>query len=417
MSLAKPAVIPRGHAGNQLIEACGSYWTQAQLATHLTQAPPIPRDIGSLPLHLRMHEVVELRQLHVPSSQTLRLAEKLDVILRDGYRQRDPREPATWRRLYSQRQVAGLPDLVPSVMSVIGISGVGKTTAIHRALARYQQVVIHERFPNLIGPLKQLVWLRVEVPSSGKASDLVGALMRATDEALETDYFGEYHAARPRQAESMLNHWLNKVGCHFIGVIFLDEINNLFRLETLAEQRKKVRKEENISLRIADDEALKLVLTLANRVQSALIVGGTPDCMPIFTTRCSTAQRMGTGGFIKLSHFEKADDKQFREYLLPTLCRYQWFEKQLPLSAHLAQQVHKLSGGVPRLVIALWIHAHQMAIEREGRGLKLDDFIQAAVGPLAPVQPAVAALLSDNPAKLSQYRDLLPIHDPVWGEL
>ncbi|WP_374354455.1 ATP-binding protein [Chitinimonas sp.] len=417
MKLADPVVIPRGHDGNPLIEACGPYWTHDQIAVHLTQAPPLPCNIESLPPHLRMYEVIGIRQLHVPSSQTIRLAQKLDLMLRDGYRQRDPREPATWRRLYSQRQVTGLPDLVPSVMPVIGISGSGKTMAVHRALARYPQVVVHDRFPNLIGPLKQLMWLRIEVPSSGKASDLVEALMRATDEALGADYFSDYLTSRARPAMSMMNHWLNKVACHFVGAIFLDEINNLFKLETLAEQKKKVRKGETIALRIADDEALKLILTLANTAQSALILGGTPDCMPIFSTRCSTAQRMGTGGFIKLSHFETPDDKQFREHLLPTLCRYQWFDEHLPLTNDLAELIHRFSGGLPRLCIALWIHAHQMAIERGGVGLNFEDFIHAAEGPLAPVQPAVAALLSNSPEKLSNYRDLLAVHDPVWGAL
>jgi len=259
--------------------------------------------------------------------------------------------------------------------------------------------------------------LKVEIPSSGRAVDFVEALMRATDDALGAEYFlRHYHSGR-RSAVSMLNDWLNKTACHFIGILVLDEINNLFKIETLAEQRRKVGKKGTPAVRVADDEALKLILYLINSAPMPIAISGTPDCLPILATRCSTAQRLVSGGFHKLTHFEAPSTKQFAECLLPTLLRYQWFEQKLPMSNELAQLVHQLSGGISRICNALWRHAHLAAFERGAMRLELDDFRHAAGGPLAFVAPSVAALLSDDPAKLNRYVDLARASESEWRSL
>jgi hypothetical protein len=62
----------------------------------------------------------------------------------------------------------------------------------------------------------------------------------------------------------------------------------------------------------------------------------------------------------------------------------------------------------------LWIAAHRVAFERKEDSLSLDDFKKAAATYLAPVAPAVAALLSKDPLRMRRYEDLMPRDDGYW---
>jgi len=75
----------------------------------------------------------------------------------------------------------------------------------------------------------------------------------------------------------------------------------------------------------------------------------------------------------------------------------------------------ELTAGVPRLIVALWFAAHRVALERTDDTLRLDDFQKAASRYLAPVQPAVLALRSGDPAKMMQFEDLMPTDDTFWA--
>lgn len=96
---------------------------------------------------------------------------------------------------------------------------------------------------------------------------------------------------------------------------------------------------------------------------------------------------------------------------LPQLARYQYVQKPLPVSNELAEMVIELSGGIPRLIIALWIAAHRVAFERAKDDLRLEDFTTF----LAPIAPAVATLRSKDPMRMARYEDLAVRDDGFWA--
>lgn len=72
-----------------------------------------------------------------------------------------------------------------------GHSGTGKTESILRALDLGPcQVIEHPSFPKLNGKHQQLVWLSIDVPSSGRADDLAANLMSSFDTAMEKHVAG-----------------------------------------------------------------------------------------------------------------------------------------------------------------------------------------------------------------------------------
>jgi hypothetical protein len=113
----------------------------------------------------------------------------------------------------------------------------------------------------------------------------------------------------------------------------------------------------------------------------------------------------------------------FRQHILPVsplesgyieLFRADYVTKTLPATDEFRQLIIKLTGGLPRLIIALWIAAHRVAFERLDDDLRLEDFQKAARSYMAPLGPAIEALVSNDPKRMARYEDLMPRDDGYW---
>lgn len=399
---------PNPYANNALIDACGPILSPPEVAKRLLHRPPKPTmTISDSSRHFAEHDMANLWRLHVPTDAGIALAQSIDVLLRQGYVHRNPAKPATWRRIYMQDS-ADEHCPVQLAACVVGLSGAGKTSALERALSLKPQVVIHQRIPQLLNPVQQLVWLKVDVPGSGKIGDLVESLSRAADAALGTSYTSAILSGRTRRGAAMAHEWLARMACHFPGVIVLDELQNLFKIETKAVRKRAGSAADRPLLRIVDDEALKFILTLTNTTKIPFVGCGTPDGIAAFGTRMSTAQRLLTGGYHRIDPEPSMERGFFRRRLLKCLEGYQWLPGKLKITPEIAEEIYRMTAGVPRICVMLWIHAQRRALASKAPSLSLEHLRHAAANALAPLQPAVEALLSQLPDRLARYEDLLP---------
>ena len=306
--------------------------------------------------------------------------------------------------------------------AIVGIAGVGKTEAILRALQCYpQQVIIHDTFPRLVGQHAQVVWQTVDIPASGKATDLAANLMLNWDMTMaralpdRPGRFASTLAQKRRDGAQMLDEWRQVAMTHFLGVLHLDEVQNFFKLPRLEKRTKRVGRDGHLELSIVEDQCLKWVLTLTNTWQMPLIISGTPDGVEALGKRLSNIQRLASAGFHHLQPFagDKADGAW--QLFFSQLAKYQYVTQPLPADEELSNLVMELTAGVPRIIVALWIAAHRIAFERKDDDLRSADFKKAAATFLSPLAPAVAALRSNDPTRLSRYQDLLP-GEQFWAQ-
>jgi len=393
---------------NVLIDACGPILSPPQIAKGLLCQPPRPNAAElALPAYIRRHAPLALGQLHLPKPEGLELAQCLYAMLLQGYVDRNPKRAETWRRIYC----AGRP-LPPHAKlqlgaTVEGISGAGKSSAIERALALVPQVAVHDSFPHLTGRVKQLVWLKVDVPFSGRLIDLVLSFAEAADIALGTSYASDLVKGRATP-DSIARSWLTMMEVHFPGLLVIDELQNLFKIETKRVRDSRHQALGRPALRIKDDDALKFLLTITNASKIPLVVCGTPDGVSAIKTRTSTTQRLVTGGYHQITHANSPDDVFFRKVFFPKLLEYQWLPRKLQETAEARALFHQLSAGVPRIGVSLWVHATRRAIARGSDGVEELDLRHAAAHDLALLQAAVQALNSADPRRMQQYEDLLP---------
>lgn len=418
MKAQSTAAASPAYQDNILIEALGPILSGSEKLKRLRFSPDtVPTDVDTVPIYLREHSVMSLRRLIIPMPEGERVSNAIDIGLRQGYVDRNPRDPNVWQWLYRDDHLVAPGTTPPLAAYLTGVSGSGKTRAAETALSLYPQTVEHLLFPFASSPVTQLVWLRAEVPRSGKAVDLAWALMSATDLALGDDFFArEYKTIKRYGPYLMLEHWKRKVNSHFLGILVLDEASNLFRLQAMVKRQKK-RPKEPPMLAVADDEALRFIVNLTNSARFPLLLIATPDGMNAFCSRMSTTQRLLTNGFYCMRTPSNADDLYFKDFLFPELCKYQWFGRKLPATDEFRRLVYQLTAGVPRILIALWVLAHRYCFSRLGTVLEFSDFKMAMKYHMGPLVPAVEALLSDDPDRLSRYEDLIPRQDEIWANL
>lgn len=405
------------YAGNPLIEACGPILGPDSVGRKLLRLPQVPADLKSVPNYIRHHQLMMVGDIHVPTSGGVELAMTMDRMLRQSYLKRKPTDPVTWSYIYGTKNPADVSDVSLLCASVVGASGTGKSIACERVLSMYTQVVEHPRFSHMASTFRQLVWLKVDVPASGRLVDLSEVLMTETDNALNEDHFAEALRRKTKRGHEMWNLWFQRAKSSFLGILVLDEIQNLFRLESKDKRRKAGARSEQIELKVVEDEALKNILTLSNTGRMAVLVLGTQDGMAAFSKRFSTGQRLSHCGFHLFSRADSPDEQFYTDYHFPTLCRYLWADRKIEATDPIRIRLHELSGGVPRIRTALWIHAHRCMWERMGKALEVKDFERAMRTYLAPLIPAVDALNSQDPTKLARYEDLLPRDFSYFAEM
>lgn len=411
------------YKGNLLVEPLGPIPARKELLQRLTSRPPAPRDVAKVPRHIRAHLLMDIPTLHVPSPEGVRVAESIDLMLRQGYRFRDPVAAETWRTISHEPGVSSSTRTPTMAAVVVGHSGVGKTEAIRRALEAYgPQVRRHESFPRLVGAHHQMLWLSVLAPESGRLTDLAANLMSEWDLAFEkctsglSPRFASTLARERRDGGRMLDEWRQVAITHFLGLLHIDEVQNFFRLPTLAQRRKPAARagDDSVELSLIEDQVLKAILNLMNRWQIPLLVSGTPDGVAALFKRLSNAQRFSTMGHHRIELFHAANDPTCKMYL-DQLCKYQYLGKPLVPDESFGDVMLELSAGVRRLMSALWVAGQRIALERTDDTFRMDDIHRAARTYLAPVGPAVAALRSGDPNLMRRYEDLVPRDSDFWN--
>lgn len=406
------------YKGNVLVAGLRPSLSPTEVLESLFCKPTPPRELAGIPKNIRLHMLMDVRDFHFPSNADRQLYQTLDLMVRQGYKYRDPRSASTWGVISGERKASGI--LIEQAMAACaeGIPGTGKTQGCLRCCRLIsEQLIRHESFPRLEGGLNQVAWQSIEIPPSGKSADLARALMLHWKYTTGSTRFDRW-LAMDRISDGMraLDEWRQVAVGHFLGVLHLDEIQNLFKLSTLRQRKASKGSTEAPELSIVEDQVLRWLLHLTNSGQIPVLLSGTPDGVGALTKRLSTLERIHTAGYHRFDPISLAAGEAPVEYsLLGNLAKYQYVCNPIAMDQNLAQLVIELTAGVPRIIIALWIASHRVAFERKSDDLRLSDFTTAASTWLAPLAPAVAALRSQKPNRLAQYEDLVPGDTAFWA--
>jgi len=167
---------------NILISALPRVLEDKEVMKNLLKKVNITDAERALPPNYRSHSISKLDAFFQPFDFHLDYAKKIDLMLRHGYKSRNP--------LYKDKATKN-PYLNSHADSVLltGPSGIGKTKTTLEILSFYDQVIVHEK-----ENLTQVVWLKIECPSNGSLKSLCFSFFQEIQLLLKNVKAGDYQS-------------------------------------------------------------------------------------------------------------------------------------------------------------------------------------------------------------------------------
>ncbi|MFZ6687654.1 ATP-binding protein [Undibacterium sp. SXout11W] len=384
------------YSGNPLIEALPPILSEEEAASAIAHLPDVSEDERNLPKEVRLHCLDRLRSVVQPLPIHLELESSVSSLLRSGYISRNPMLAATWRHLHmlsADRQSMGHFQSSASTFSLVGLSGIGKTTSLNSILRLYPQTIVHKRYKDREFVHTQIVWLKIECPFDGSLSGLCHAFFRAVDQALGQDKYAKRYKSKGGILE-MIQRMEQIASTYFIGAIFIDELQHLNAAKTGGK--------ENM---------LNFFVNLINAIGIPVVFIGNTSMIELFSNVLRNARRACGLGIYDFKQPEEEDESW--DLLLETIWEYQWVGIPTPLTDALRRTLYDLTQGVTDFLVKLMILGQRYAIQSNIETLTEEVFQHIADTKMKLLKPALAVLRSRDPLKMRKFEDLMPTDEQI----
>jgi hypothetical protein len=389
------------YRGNPLIEALPPIFSKDAVIKKHLYYPEMPDDLSLYSPEIRFQMLQRIKDFYLPTVEFIEVERQLSSLIRRGYTARNPVKGHQFFQLLQELNEAKLTNdeekirrlasiqapnrTTASSYSVIGVSGIGKSTAIEKILMMYPQVIYHSEYDNKPFTRTQIVWLKMDCPYDGSLKTLCRGFFSAIDNVLgTTSYFQKY--GNPKNSTAlMMVHMAYVSALHSIGVIIIDEIQHL------------------LASKIDSEEMLNFFVTLVNTIGMPVFYIGTYKAMKVLNRDFRQARRVGTDGVLMWDRME--EDKKWGTFL-ENLWDFQYLSDYTELDKNLKNTMYELSQGITSVAVALFILAQKRAIGREECITKnmLETVFEKD---LAMIKPMLNALKNNNIRDLSRYEDLV----------
>lgn len=216
--------------------------------------------------------------------------------------------------------------------TLTGASGIGKSTAISRAL----ELCHGNSIITLTSPYCRILpILVVQCPWDSSIKGLFLSILKAIDEALDTTYYP--NAAKTRVTTDLLIGMVSNALLNGVGLLVVDEIQNV------------VNSRNGTSL-------IGSLIQLINSGGVSICMVGTPECIPFFEQDYKLARRS-----LGIHIGEIPFDSDFAGFCA-TLYQYKYISGYMVLTDGIIQWLYDHSGGVTANVVSLIHDAQEIAI-------------------------------------------------------
>jgi len=336
----------------------------------------------------------------LPLARHIRLARTLDLMMREGYVGRQPRTAEhvkVLEKLYHNQQAGKLfaasTDSTPQLStSLIGLSGVGKTTTVKRVLAMTPQVIHH---PEL--HIWQIPYLHIEAPHDGASiKGLMHSILRKVDKLIpDANYYEQYALKGKPSVETLVNHAARILHIHFAGLLVVDETQNL---ENAPKNKQSL---------------MTLLVSASNELGVPILFIGTNKARRVLGLDFRQARRsvgQGLAYWAGLEKSENSSDASEWSDFLETLWQYQWVQKPAQMNSHIMDLMFFHTQGIPDLAIKLFAAAQWRAMLDGSETITAALLDDVANKEMKLIQPMVQALRDGNLEALQAYDDIAPLN-------
>ena len=330
--------LPEMKSGNELISA-------------LSIIPEYDETICQQNQAVRLMALSDLYQIYIPSQMSLEIYSKLYLALLRSMQKKGTQMAIKQRyenyRAIQQQSYSGILGGSDS-FTIIGTSGIGKSSAISRAIS----LITENRIIETDKPyIKIIPCLIVQCPFDSSVKGLLLEILRKVDEELGTDHY--IHAVKSRASTTdMLIGAVSSIALNNIGMLVVDEIQNV------------VNSKNGKSL-------IGALTQLINNSGISICMVGTPESTVFFEQAMQLARRS-----VGLQYTTMNYDDYFQSFC-KIIFKYQFLKNRTEITAAITEWLYEHSAGVISVVVSLIHDAQEIAILTGKEVLNLDTLNEA----------------------------------------
>lgn len=321
-----------------------------ELISALTVLPEYDDSIRNENQAIRLMQLSDLYRMYIPSNMSLEIYSKLYLALlrslqKKGTQAAVRQKYENYKRIQNQdyRGIIGGSDS----FTIIGTSGIGKSSAISRAI----ELITENKMIEVEEPYTKIIpCVIVQCPFDSSVKGLLLEILRKVDEALETHYY--QNALRARATTDMLIGSVSQVALNHIGMLIVDEIQNV------------VNSKNGKSL-------IGSLTQLINNSGISICMVGTPECTPFFEQALQLARRS-----VGLQYQNMPYDAYFESFC-KILFEYQYTKERTEPSPAIYEWLYEHSAGILSIVVSLIHDAQEIAILSGKERLDMDTLNEA----------------------------------------
>ena len=197
-----------------------------ELISELTMLPEYDPNICQKTQNERLVALSDLFQIYIPSSMSIEIYSKLYLALlrsmqkksqQIAIKQRNENHKAILQKSYSG--VLGGADS----FTIIGASGIGKSSAISRAIS----LITKDQVIEVSYPFTKIIpCLVVQCPFDSSVKGLLLEILRQVDDKLGTNYYRDAIKSRNTTTDVLIGS-VSNIALNHIGMLIVDEIQNV----------------------------------------------------------------------------------------------------------------------------------------------------------------------------------------------
>lgn len=394
---------------NPFIEALPPIFTEDDVLDRFMVAPRITSQDKAREVNIRYHILKRVKTFIQPLPIHFEVERRLSTLIRRGYLARNPLDNTYFERIRvlnelrdeEEQSIQKIDERLNYIrstadsLSIIGISGIGKTTAIERLLLMYPQVIKHEEYNGHPFNRTQIVWLKIDCPYDGSLSTLCKSFFKAIDDLLGTRYLEKFGYLN-RVTSTMLLHMTSLASMYGIGVLVIDEIQHLLHAKN------------------DQEEMLNFFVTLSNTVGIPTVLIGTSKAQKLFKGNFRQARRAASDGAIIWDRM--AEDSEEWQFFLETLWELQCLKSHSELTEDVKKSFYEECQGITAVAVNLFILAQERVLFDENNPNELitaRTLKQTAKKDMQMIQPMMKAVRTNNLHDMMKYEDIMINLDDV----
>ena len=226
--------------------------------------------------------------------------------------------------------------------TILGVSGIGKSSSISRAV----QLLTHDRIIETEQPYRKILpCIVVQCPFDSSVKGLLLEIIRVVDEQLGSSYYPK--ATSVRATTDMLIGSVGSILLQSVGILIVDEI-------------------QNVAISKNGRNLLGVLLQLINCSGVSICMVGTPECQDFFTQAMQLARRS-----LGLQYESMEYGAEFVD-LCETLYQYQYVRNRTELDDATIRWLYEHSNGNVSSVVTLLHDAQEIGILEGSEILNLE---------------------------------------------